>query len=66
MKPYCCKRCGSLRDPVLLGILPCEYCGTAPDDIETMDLPSDDSWGGQLGRRRWVEKVVERPEEEES
>lgn len=42
-----------MRDPVLLGALPCEQCGAAPDEIEDAELPPDDSWSGELGRDRY-------------
>lgn len=48
-----CRRCGCTRDPFLLGALPCEQCGAAPDEIEDAELPPDDSWAGELGRDRY-------------
>ena len=42
-----CRRCGCTRDPLLLGALPCEQCGAAPDQYEDAELPPDDSWSGQ-------------------
>lgn len=41
-----CARCGCTRDPLLLGALPCEQCGAAPDQVEDAELPADDSWAG--------------------
>lgn len=48
-----CARCGCMRDPVLLGALPCEQCGAAPDEIEDAELPPDDSWSGQPFRETY-------------
>lgn len=49
-----CLRCGSVRNPDLARVAPCEYCGAARSDVETHDLPAvDDSWDGTLGRERY-------------
>ena len=48
-----CRRCGCTRDPFLLGALPCEQCGAAPDEIDDAELPVDDSWSGQPFRETY-------------
>lgn len=53
--PKKCRKCGGVRDEVLLGVLPCEFCGDSPKNVETVDLPVDDSWSGQLGHDAYHE-----------
>ena len=48
-----CARCGCVRDPVLVSVLPCEQCGAATDQVQDSDLPLDDSWSGELGRETY-------------
>ena len=48
-----CRRCGCTRDPFLLGALPCEQCGAAPDEIDDAELLVDDSWSGQPFRETY-------------
>lgn len=56
MNAVACARCGSVRDPLLLGVLPCEFCGAAPEEVEDAALPDDDSWSGSLGREAYEEE----------
>lgn len=48
-----CARCGCVRDPVLLGALPCEQCGAPPAAFSEAELPPDDPWSGELGREEY-------------
>lgn len=53
-----CRRCGCTRDPFLLGALPCEQCGAAPEEIEDAELPIDDSWAGAEWREKYDEEML--------
>lgn len=51
-----CARCNCVRDPFLLGALPCEQCGASPEQVADAELPADDSWSGTDWREVYDER----------